>query len=151
MDNTTTWQSPEAPVTPFWRRMPKFFLFPAAKPSLWRITAASIAYGIAGWVFGRNVLTSPLLGSLLLLAVMLGTAVFLSRYGFLVIERTAAGYLRQDQYPEFAEQGSPHRPYKMFLVMIVVPILIGVISAVFTSPLLMALLFIAFALLLPAS
>ena len=131
--------------------MPKFFLFPAAKPSLWRIAAASIAYAIAGWVFGRSVFTSPVFGSLVLLAVMLGTAVFLSRYGFLVIERTAAGYLRQDQYPEFAEQSSPHRPYKMFLVMIVVPILIGVISAVFTSPLLMALLFIAFALLLPAS
>lgn len=138
-------------MTPFWRRMPKFFLFPAAKPSLWRITAASVAYGIAGWIFGRNMFTAPILGFLVLLVVMIGSAVFLARYGFLVIERTAAGYLRQDQYPEFAEQGSPNRPYKMFLVMMVVPILIGVVSAIFTSPVLMALLFIAFALLLPAS
>jgi hypothetical protein len=137
--------------TPFWRRMPRFFLFPAAKPSLWRIAAASAAYGLAGWIFGRNMFSSPVFGSLCLLLVFLGTAVFLARYGFLVIERTAAGYLRQDQYPEFAEQGSPYRPYKMFLVMIVVPILISVISALFTSPLLMVLLFIGFTLLLPAS
>ena len=151
MDQATTWQSPDAPVTPFWRRMPKFFLFPAAKQSLLRIVAASIAYGIAGWIFGRNMFSSPIFGMLVMLVVFLGTAVFLARYGFLVIERTAAGYLRQDQYPEFAEQGSPYRPYKMFLVMIVVPILIGVVSAVFTSPVLMVLLFVAFALLLPAS
>src|SRR5215470_13467019 len=131
--------------------MPKFFLFPAAKPSLWRIAAASLAYGIAGWIFGRSMFSAPLFGSLILLAVALGSAVFLSRYGFLIIERTAAGYLRQDQYPEFAEQGSPNRPYKMFLVMMVVPILIGVVSATFKSPFLMGVLFVAFALLLPAS
>jgi len=151
LDNPKTWQSPEAPVTPFWRRMPRFFQFPAAKPSLWRIAAASAVYAVAGWIFGRYMFSAPVLASLVLLAAAIGTAVFLARHGFLVIERTAAGYLRQDQYPEFAEQGSPHRPYKMFLVMIVVPILIGVISAIFKSPLLMALLFIAFALLLPAS
>lgn len=151
MDQTPTWQSPEPPVTPFWRRMPKFFLFPAAKPSLVRITGAAVAYAVAGWIFGRNILTSPLLGSVLLLAVFLITAVFMARYGFLVIERTAAGYLRQDQYPEFAEQGSPYRPYKMFLVVMVVPVVIGVVSAIFASPVLMVLLFLAFALLLPAS
>jgi len=131
--------------------MPKLFLFPAAKPSLWRIGAASLAYGIAGWIFGRSMFTSPLLGVVLLLAVALGSAVFLSRYGFLIIERTAAGYLRQDQYPDFAEEGSPNRPYKMFLIMMVVPIVIGLVSAVFKSHLLMAVLFIGSALLLPAS
>lgn len=131
--------------------MPRFFLFPTAKQSLLRIGGASVAYGIAGWIFGRNMFSSPVFGTLFLLLVVLATAVFLARYGFLVIERTAAGYLRQDQYPEFAEQGSPYRPYKMFLVMIVVPILIGVVSAIFTSPVLMVLLFVAFALLLPAS
>jgi hypothetical protein len=151
LNESTTWQAPDAPVTPFWRRMPKFFLFPAAKPSLLRIAAAAIAYGLAGWFFGRNMFTSPLFGSLLLLAVGIGTSVFLARYGFLVIERTAAGYLRQDQYPEYAERGSPYRPYKMFGVMIVGPLLIGVIGAVFNSAFLMILLFIAFALLLPAS
>lgn len=151
MEHTTTWQSPEAPVTPFWRRMPKFFLFPAAKPSLLRLVATSFAFGIAGWILGRSLFTSPFFGLLILLLVGLGTAVFLARYGFLVIERTAAGYLRPEHYPEFAEQGSPLRPYKMFLVMVVVPILIIVISGIFTSPVLMVLLFIAFALLLPAS
>jgi len=151
LDQTTTWQSPEAPVTPFWRRMPKFFLFPTAKPSAWRIAVASIAYGIAGWIFGSNMFSGRAFGALVLLLVTIGTAIFLARYGFLVIERTAAGYLRQDQYPDFAEQGSPYRPYKMFLVLMVVPILIGVISAIFTSPVLMVLLFVAFALLLPAS
>ena len=151
METSATWQSPDAPVTPFWRRMPKFFLFPAAKHSLWRIAAASLAYGVAGWVFGRNMFTAPVFGSLFMLIVMLATGVFLARYGFLVIERTAAGYLRQEQYPEYAEQGSPYRPYKMFLVMMVVPIVIGVVAAILKSAFLMVLLFVAFALLLPAS
>jgi hypothetical protein len=131
--------------------MPKFFLFPAAKHSLWRIAAWSFAYGIAGWVFGRNMLTSPVFGSLFMLVVMLATGVFLARYGFLVIERTAAGYLRQDQYPDYAEQGSPYRPYKMFLVMMVVPIAIGIVAGILKSTILMVLLLVAFAALLPAS
>jgi hypothetical protein len=151
LENTTTWQSPDAPVTPFWRRMPKFFLFPAAKPSLVRIATTALAYGFAGWILGRNLFTSPFFGFLILLLAALGTAVFLARYGFLVIERTAAGYLRQDQYPEFAEQGSPFRPYKMFAVMMVVPVLIVMVSALFNSSFLLVLLFIGFALLLPAS
>jgi hypothetical protein len=151
VDSASAWQSPETPVTPFWRRMPKFFAFPAARPALLRIAAAALAYGVAGWIFGRSLLGSPLFATLVLLVVFVATAVFIARYGFLVIERTAAGYLHPAQYPEFGEQGSPYRPYKMFLVMMVVPIAIGVVSAVFTSPLLMVVLFVAFALLLPAS
>jgi len=150
---TTTaepWQM-QAPVTPFWRRMPKFFLFPAARAPMIRIAVGGLAYGIAGWVFGRNLFTSPAFGTLFLFAALLAVSVYIARYGFLVIERTAAGYLHPSQYPEFGEQGSPYRPYKMFLVMMVVPVLIGIVSAVFTSPLLMLLLFIAFAALLPAS
>lgn len=151
MEQASAWQSPAAPVTPFWQRMPKFFLFPAHKATLVRIAAAALAYGVAGWVFGRSLFTSPLTGALLLAAVTTAASVFIARYGFLVIERTAAGYLYPDQYPPFAEQGSPYRPYKMFLVLVVVPIAIGFVSALFSSPLLMVVLFIAFALLLPAS
>ncbi|MCK6429003.1 MAG: hypothetical protein L6Q72_07900, partial [Burkholderiaceae bacterium] len=150
---TTTaesWQM-QTPVTPFWRRMPKFFLFPAARAPMIRIAVGGLAYGVGGWVFGRNLFTSPAFATLFLFAVLLAVSVFIARYGFLVIERTAAGYLHPSQYPEFGEQGSPYRPYKMFLVMMVVPVLIGIVSAVFTSPLLMVLLFIAFAALLPAS
>lgn len=131
--------------------MPKFFLFPTHKAALVRIGGAALAYGIAGWIFGRSLLTAPLAGSLLVLAVTAVAWVFIARYGFLVIERTAAGYLHPNQYPEFAEPGSPYRPYKMFLVMVLVPILIGIVGAVFTSPSLMLVLFLAFALLLPAA
>jgi hypothetical protein len=151
VENSATWQSAETPVTPFWRRMPKFFLFPAAKHSLWRILAASLAYAIAGWVFGRSLLSAPVFGVLFMFGVLLATGVFLARYGFLVIERTAAGYLHQDQYPEFAEAGSPYRPYKMFLVMMVVPIGIGIVAGILKSAFLMLLLLVAFAALLPAS
>lgn len=150
---TTTaesWMAP-APVTPFWRRMPKFFLFPAARAPMIRIAGSAVALAVAGWVFGRNLFGAPALGTLFLFAVLLAVTVFIARYGFLVIERTAAGYLHPSQYPEFGERGSPYRPYKMFLVMMVVPVLIGIVGAVFTSPLLMVLLFVGFAALLPAS
>lgn len=141
----------QVPVTPFWRRMPKFFVFPAARAPMIRIAVGGLAYAIAGWVFGRNLFTSPALATLFLFAVLLAVSVFIARYGFLVIERTAAGYLHPSQYPELGERGSPYRPYKMFLVMMVVPVLIGIVGAVFTSPLLTVLLLIAFAALLPAS
>ncbi len=151
VDNSATWQSPEAPVTPFWRRMPKFFLFPAAKHSLWRILAASVIYAIGAWVLVASLRTSPGIGWLVMFATAIATGVFLARYGFLVIERTAAGYLRQDQYPEFGEQGSPYRPYKMFLVLVAAPIAIGIVGGLVKSVLVMLLLFVAFAALLPAS
>jgi hypothetical protein len=151
MEPSPNWPSPEAPVTPFWRRMPKFFLFPAHKSVLARIGGAALAYGIAGWVFGRSLMTAPLAGSLMLMAVTVAAWVFIARYGFLVIERTASGYLHPDQYPPLADKGSPYRPYKMFLVMVLVPILIGIVGALFGSPLLVLLLFLAFALLLPAA
>ncbi len=150
---TTTadyWTAP-APVTPFWRRMPKFFLFPAARAPLIRIAGSAVALAVAGWVFGRNLFAAPGFATLFLLAVLLAATVFIARYGFLVIERTAAGYLHPSQYPALGAQGSPYRPYKMFLVMMVVPVLIGIVGAVFTSPLLMVLLYIGFAALLPAS
>lgn len=150
-EDLSPWQSAAAPVTPFWQRMPKFFLFPAHRAALARIGGAALAYGIAGWIFGRSLPTAPLFGALALLAVTVIAWGFIARYGFLVIERTAAGYLHPDQYPPLAEPAASYRPYKMFLVMVVVPIAIGIVGAVFTSPLLLLVLFLAFALLLPAS
>ncbi|HEU0204178.1 MAG TPA: hypothetical protein VFR86_27525 [Burkholderiaceae bacterium] len=138
-------------MTPFWRRMPRFFVFPAYTAPLLRIAVLALIVALAGWNFGRGLFTAPLSGGLLLAAAYFATAVVLARYGFLIIERTAAGYLHPSQYPEFAERGSPYRPYKMFLIMVVVPIAITFVSAFFASPLLMVVLFIAFALLVPAS
>lgn len=138
-------------MTPFWKRIPKFFRFPAYRPVLLRIVAAALAYGAAGWLFGRYLPSEPLLGTGVLLAVSFGVWVFLARYGFLVIERTAHGYLYPDQYPPRAERASPYRPYKMFLIMMVVPMAIGIIGGLLRSPSLTLLLFLSFALLLPAA
>lgn len=151
VDTTASWQAPEAPATPFWRRMPKFFLFPLAVHSLWRIAAVSVLYAVAGYVFGRSLFSSPVSGGFLMFIVAMATSVFLSLYGFLVIERTAAGFLRQDQYPEFGERGSALRPIKMFLIMVVGPIAIAIVTALFKSWFLYGVLIIAFAALLPAS
>ncbi|MCS7101015.1 MAG: hypothetical protein NZL99_04875 [Burkholderiaceae bacterium] len=131
--------------------MRKFFRFPAYRPVLLRIAVAALAYAAAGWLFGRNLLGAPLFGTTVLLATTFGVWVFMARYGFLVIERTAAGYLYPDQYPPLAEQGSPYRPYKMFVIMMVVPMAIGAIGALLRSPALTVALFLAFALLLPAA
>ncbi|HXF47155.1 MAG TPA: hypothetical protein VNK91_13650, partial [Burkholderiaceae bacterium] len=68
-EDLSPWQSAAAPVTPFWQRMPKFFLFPAHRAALARIGGAALAYGIAGWIFGRSLPTAPLFGALALLAV----------------------------------------------------------------------------------
>ncbi len=147
----STWQSPETPVAPFWHRMPKFFLFPAQPAPLARVAATALAVAIAAWIFGRNVFTSPGIGTLVLLLAVLIASVVIARYGFLVIERTAAGYLSPKQYPEFGEQGSPYRPCKMFAILAGVPVLIVVASGLLKSALLLVLLLVAFALLLPAS
>lgn len=113
-----SWQHTPSAVTPFWRRMPKFFLYPMQSGALLRVLGAGAL--VAGAVATKSFV--------LIVPAVLVALVFISRFGFLVIERTAQGFLRVADWPKHFEQGSPYRPYKLFGIYVVAGIVAGLIE-----------------------
>lgn len=141
---TTTvdsWKDPGQKVTPFWRRMPRFFLFPLQPPALMRVlgVAALVGGSVASGVW------------LLIVPAVLVALVFISRFGFLVIERSAQGFLRVADYPGHFEQGSPYRPYKLFGIYMIAGVVAGVIQGFTGSAFLGFVASLLLSLLIPAA
>lgn len=120
--------------------MPLFFRFPTYIGPLARNAAISAALAVAA------ALPWPLAGVLVGLAATL----YLTTYGFTIIERGAEGFLFPDEYPPRLEPRRPLRPLKLFVILLVAFFAIGVVAAL-TAGTLTALAFVAAALLLPAS
>lgn len=135
------WAPERLPPLPFWKRIPRFFSFPAYLPPLLRNLGLSVLLAVA--------ITSgmPLVAAL----VALISAVVIVRYGFLVIERASQGYLRPEDYPPMI--GSPHawRPYKMFAVLVLAFFALGLLVALTRSGFVLTLGLVLIALALPAS
>ena len=119
--------------------MPQFFRFPAYRAPLLRNLVLSLVLAAA----------IALLGSVLASAVALAATLYLTYYGFVVIERSAQGFLSPNDYPESLEPAGPWRPLKMFAILVVAFFVVGVVSALADTLLLAALAVVA--LLLPAS
>ena len=138
-------------VTPFWQRMPRLFLFPLQPAPLMRNVIAAVGFCVVAWFTYPALATAPLRAGL---TMVLGWAVasfFIAHYAFLVIERTAFGYLDSRRYPRNEGAVDWRRPLKMFVVMLLVPALIIIIGHLILPGVLVLLLLLAFALLLPAS
>ncbi len=149
---TLTGDETAAPsVTPFWQRMPRMFLFPLQRPPLLRNFAATALFSLVVWVGIPELQRSPLRWLLLIGLCWIGTALFIARFGFLVIERTAAGYLDSRRYPRQESEPDWWRPLKMFLVLILVPVFIALVGGLILPGALVVLALLAFTLLLPAS
>ncbi len=140
----------ETQVVPFWHRMPKLFLFPLQKPSLVRIVATAVIAAIAAALAFQQMATSPFLSGVLLLAILLGASLYVAQFGFLVIERTSTGYLDSRLYPNTEDSSQWIRPVKMFLVLVLAPVGIGILGAFLPGFIVKGALLV-FALLLPAS
>jgi tetratricopeptide (TPR) repeat protein len=138
-------------VTPFWQRMPRLFLFPLQRPPLLRNLGATVLFAIVVWMGLPQLPTAPFRWGLLIFLAWVGTALFVARFGFLVIERSAAGYLDTRGYPEQESQVDWWRPIKMFLVLVFVPVAIALLGALLLPKGLVVIALLAFALLLPAS
>jgi len=143
--------APAAAVTPFWQRMPSMFMFPLQRPPLVRNFAASTLFTLLVWAGLPELQQAPLRWGLLIFASWVGTSLYIARFGFLVIERTASGYLDSRKYPQQEAEPNWWRPVKMFLVLVFVPVFISLMGVLFLPKGLVVAALLAFALLLPAS
>jgi hypothetical protein len=108
-------------VTPFWRRIPKFFLFPAQfTPMLYLALLAGVSLLV-------SLVPMPWVIILGYFFAWLG----LLRYAYTVLEQTALGRLRADSYSKRAGSDAPYRPYKQFLAFVLMGIALGFVQRTF--------------------
>lgn len=98
-------------ITPFWRRIPRFFLFPAQFGPLWRMALLA-----AATVF-RPLFPAPKPFDYLLLLGLVALA-FL-RYAYRVLDQTSLGHLDAERYELVEDKDKQNRPYKQWLVFMV--------------------------------
>ncbi len=106
----------EAEVTPFWQRIPKFFLYPFhAEPLTYSVLLAA----------------ASLLGALLpTFLIELGILLATLRYAFRIMEQTSLGFLTPEQFEPDTKPERVNLPYKMFGIVMIWGVIIGVIGAV---------------------
>lgn len=138
-------------ITPFWQRMPRLFLFPLQPAPLTRNIIAAVGFCVVAWFAYPALASAPMRAGLTMVLGWAAATFFIAHYAFLVIERTAFGYLDSRSYPRNEGAVNWRRPAKMFVVMLLVPALIIVVGPVILPGVLVVLLLLAFALLLPAS
>jgi hypothetical protein len=125
--------------TPFWRRMPQFFRFPAYRGPLLRnlIVSAALAVAMAAQAWFAASLFA------------LGAGIYLAHYGFVIIERIAQGFLQPDQFPRATRMS--WRPLKLAAILFVSFLAIGLVTRLTGDGFLTFIADAAVALLLPAS
>lgn len=138
---SSSWAVEPASVRPFWKRIPKFFRFPAYLPPALRNLGLSAVLAVA--IHSEAPLVVALVGLISLVVIV--------RYGFLVIERASQGYLRPQDYPPVLSQEHAWRPYKMFAVLVVATFVVGLLAALTKSNTVLVVSLILVALGLPAS
>lgn len=112
-----------APITPFWQRLPRFFLFPLAPRTLGYLLFLAACCG-AGLVLP---MIKPL--KLLITAVAcLGAWLALTRYAYGVLEETARGHLTPEDYDRTDTSHRNSLPYKQFAVFFVMGLALGLCS-----------------------
>jgi hypothetical protein len=149
---SSSWKQADQRVTPFWRRMPTLFLFPLYTPALVRCVAYAVLLALLARLCLSKLLTAPLSATLLFMLGNLALSLAITRYGFLVVDRTAKGWLDPRQYPPvMPHSDSPYRMYKLFGIISLAAALIGVVTGLFKSPMLALILMLLLAILVPAS
>lgn len=103
-------------IVPFWSRVPDFFRYPLHWAAVGLIAVTLVlAFATQGTV----------IGGLLMTLVSIGTV----RYGYIVLERTAQGYLdAKDLFDEGGASDAPHRPYKQWLVFALCGLLTALVA-----------------------
>jgi tetratricopeptide (TPR) repeat protein len=122
-------------ITPFWQRIPKFFLYPFHTGPLLYIALLSA-------------------GSLLAIVlpvflVEIGIALAALRYAFRILEQTSLGYLTPEQHELDAKSGRANLPYKLLGILLGWGLIAGFVTAV--SPMLGLAVNLFVTLALPAS
>ena len=113
-------------ATPFWQRVPKFFLLPLDRAVATRILTLSAAA-----VLSPLALMLGFVGFLLMMLVLFGVLVVGAQFGFTIIERSSQGFLRPSDYPAIEVETSWARPFKYVginLIFVLVLVAIGVVT-----------------------
>lgn len=131
--------SADVQATPFWRRMPQFFRFPAYRGPLVRNVVLSLAFAGA--------LALPSRAAAALVAAF--ASVYLAQYGFVVIERVAQGYLDPGRFPP--SSAASWRPLKLAAIMLAALATIALVRQMTGDGVLTLVADAAVALLFPAS
>ena len=102
-------------ITPFWQRIPKFFLFPFHLDPL--------AYAVFLALVSLLVVILP---RIIGIVVVLGITLAALRYAFRIVEQTSLGFLTPDQYQRDAALQTTYLPYKMLGVLVLWGLLEGI-------------------------
>lgn len=106
--------------TPFWRRLPSFFVYPMQMGSILRV----VGYSLIG---GFSALLPSMFGGLLYVVLWI---VFL-KYAFLVLERTANGQFDEPGGLQDKEEGDASQVMRQYGLFIILGILVGVFGLLF--------------------
>lgn len=107
-------------VTPFWQRIPKFFVYPAQPGPLIYLGALAAAS-----IFG-------LLSTLILIVVELALWITFLRYAFVVLEHTSFGHLEPPKTLSDVNRSDDKRPYKQIGAFLILGIVAGVVQVMLT-------------------
>ncbi|MCU0952670.1 MAG: hypothetical protein MUC68_16875 [Burkholderiaceae bacterium] len=133
--------------TPFWQRVPKFFLLPLDKTVATRILVMSAAA-----VLSPLALMLGFVGVLLMMAVLFGVLLVGAQYGFTIIERSSQGFLRPSDYPAVEVESSWARPFKYVAINVVFVLVLVAVAIVTTSELMVWLVWVVlFGIAIPAA
>jgi hypothetical protein len=103
------------PITPFWLRLPRFFLFPLQwEPLFYAALLAASSLLVL-------VVPLPFFGPLVEVCILLAA----SRYGFKVIHFSSQGFLRTRDFPPQRDPELVHLPWKLFAVLLVMGFVVG--------------------------
>jgi tetratricopeptide (TPR) repeat protein len=106
--------------TPFWRRLPQFFLYPMQTGSMMRIAGYSVFGGISMFI-------PATFGGILRLILWI---VFL-KYAFVVMERTANGQFDEPNDVNGKEEGDAAQVVRQFGLFVIFGLLFGLLAAMF--------------------
>jgi len=110
----SSWRSPLEAPTPFWQRVPKFFLLPLQQPAAVRIISLAAATMLVPLALHLGFFGLLLLAFMAVAILVLGT-----QFGFTIIERSSQGFLQTSDYPPRVEGSSLARPFKYFAVNVI--------------------------------
>lgn len=107
-----------APITPFWLRLPQFFLFPLQ----WEPLLYALLLALCSLV----VFVIPLPFALVL--IELGILLAASRYAFKVIQLSSQGLHRTRDFPPQRDPDLVNLPWKLFAILLVMSFLVGALA-----------------------
>jgi tetratricopeptide (TPR) repeat protein len=111
---------PDTTFTPFWRRLPQFFLYPMQTGSMMRIAGYSVFGGISMFI-------PDTFGGILRLILWI---VFL-KYAFVVMERTANGQFDEPNDVNGKEEGDAAQVVRQFGLLVMIGLLFGLLAVMF--------------------